>query len=109
MSPFYIPTPSSYRDFSVASSFLEIIQLPNGDIVLQRAGEDSEPLVNIRFSDEARDYIADAEVDIAKLMIQAGIQAAAHINEAQKKGTDGSVSSEWLGDEGVVGRNRTLH
>ena len=37
----------------VSSSFLEIAELANGDIVLQRAdqAEDAEPLVIIRFSD----------------------------------------------------------
>lgn len=64
------------------SSLLEIIELPNGDIVLQRADEEGEPLLNIRFSKESRDYIDGSCLDIAKVMIQAGIQAAAHMENA---------------------------
>ena len=64
----------------MTTATLEIIQLDNGDIVLQRC-EDNAAVVTINFSDEAKDFMADAEMDIAKVMIQAGIQAAAHISE----------------------------
>ena len=64
------------------SSLLEIIELPNGDIVLQHADDEGEPLVNIRFSKESRDYVGGSCLDIAKVMIQAGIQAAAQIENA---------------------------
>jgi len=66
----------------VSSSFLEIVQLANGEIALKRSDDEGEPLVNIRFSEEAHNYIGAAGLDIAKVMIQAGIQAAAHINES---------------------------
>ena len=63
----------------MSASFLEIVQLPSGDIVLQRSDKEGEPLINIRFSDESKAYIGDARMDIAKVMIQAGIQAVAHL------------------------------
>jgi len=63
------------------ASLLEIIDLGDGEIVLQRADDDSEPLVTIRFSDEARLYLMDNGLEVAKAMIQAGIQAAAVIAE----------------------------
>lgn len=62
-------------------SFLEIVELDDGEIVLQRAEDDSEPLVRIRFSEESRFYMMDNALDVAKAMIQAGIQAAAAIAE----------------------------
>ena len=65
----------------MSASFLEIIDLGDGEIVLQRAEEDSEPLVTISFSDEARVYLMDNGLEVAKAMIQAGIQAAAAIAE----------------------------
>jgi hypothetical protein len=65
----------------VSSSLLEIIDLGDGEIVLQRADDDSEPLVVIRFSDESRVYLMDNGLEVAKAMIQAGIQAAAAIAE----------------------------
>ena len=63
------------------ASLLEIIDLGDGEIVLQRADDDSEPLVRIRFSDESRVYLMDNGLEVAKAMIQAGIQAAAMIAE----------------------------
>jgi hypothetical protein len=66
----------------VSSSFLEIVELSDGEIVLQQADDpDSEPLVTIRFSDESRAYMMDACIDVAKVMIQAGIQAAVQISD----------------------------
>jgi hypothetical protein len=69
---------------------LEIVDLGDGDIVLQRADDDSEPLVTISFSDESRMYILDQGLEVAKAMIQAGIQAAAQIAEQ----TDVEVETE---------------
>lgn len=63
------------------SSFLEIVELPNGDIVLLRADGDGEPLVNIRFSDESRDYMPESRLEIARAMIQAGIETAVMLSE----------------------------
>ncbi|MFK7831159.1 MAG: hypothetical protein AB8B57_15405, partial [Congregibacter sp.] len=63
------------------TSLLEIVDLGDGEIVLQRADDDGDPLVTIRFSDEARIYMLDHGLEVAKAMIQAGIQAAAHVAE----------------------------
>jgi len=65
----------------VSASLLEIVDLGDGEIVLQRADDDSEPLVTICFSDESRIYLMDNGLEVAKAMIQAGIQAAAAIAE----------------------------
>lgn len=63
------------------SSLLEIVDLGDGEVVLQRADDDSEPLVTIRFSEETRIYLMDNGLEVAKAMIQAGIQAAAVLAE----------------------------
>lgn len=65
----------------MSASVLEIVDLGNGEIVLQRADDDSEPLVSIRFSDESRMYLMDNGMEVAKAMIQAGIQATATLME----------------------------
>ena len=65
----------------MSASLLEIVDLGDGEIVLQRAEDDSEPLVTISFSDESRVYMMDNGLEVAKAMIQAGIQAAAAIAE----------------------------
>ena len=65
----------------MSSSFLEIVEMPNGDVVLQRSDEDGEPLVVIQFSEESRVYLLDGTLEVARAMIQAGIQAAAQMAE----------------------------
>ena len=65
----------------MSSSFLEIVELPNGDIVLQRPDDDGEPLVVIKFSEESRVYLMDGALEVARAMIQAGIQTAAQMAE----------------------------
>ncbi len=69
------------------ASLLEIVDLGNGEIVLQRADGDSEPLVTIRFSGETRIYLMDNGLEVARAMIQAGIQAAASIAEQAEQET----------------------
>ncbi len=65
----------------MSTSLLEIVDLGDGEIVLQRADDSSEPLVTISFSDESRAYIMDNGLEVAKAMIQAGLQAAASLSE----------------------------
>jgi hypothetical protein len=60
---------------------LEIVDLGDGEIVLQRADGDSEPLVAITFSEESRLYLMENGLEVAKAMIQAGIEAAATLAE----------------------------
>ncbi len=70
------------------TSLLKIVDCGNGEIVLRRADDDSVPLVSIRFSDEARVYMMDSGLEVAKAMIQAGIQAAALISEQEDFGIE---------------------
>ena len=65
----------------MSASLLEIVDLGDGEVVLQRADDDSEPLVVIRFSEESRIYMMDNGLEVAKAMIQAGMQAAAVLAE----------------------------
>ena len=65
----------------MSTSLLEIVDLGDGEIVLQRADDDSEPLVRINFSGESQLYLMDNGLEVAKAMIQAGIQAAATLAE----------------------------
>jgi hypothetical protein len=68
----------------VSSTFLEIVQLDDGEFALLRSDDSQEPLVNIRFSEASQAYLNDASLDVAKVMIQAGIEAVAQMNEQQK-------------------------
>ena len=83
----------------MSTSLLEIVDLGDGEVVLQRVEGDSEPLVSIQFSDEANAYLMGNNLEIAKVMIQAGIEAAAKLAEVN------NVEVEATGMSGT----RTLH
>ncbi len=94
----------------MSQTFLEIVELSSGEIVLRRTDDTEETLVSISFSDEAKSIIGDEGLDIAKVMIQAGIQATAHLTEMreakadEKKDEFEGASLADLDDE-----NRVLH
>jgi len=62
----------------VEHSVLEIVELENGDVVLQQVNSGSKPLLSIQFSDESKAYLdtfGNLKMQVAKAMIQAGVQA----------------------------------
>lgn len=65
----------------MSSTVLEIVELPDGEIVLKRVDSEEEPLLNIRFSEESLGYMPQVRLEVAKAMIQAGIQAFAELTE----------------------------
>ena len=86
----------------MSTSLLEIVDLGDGEVVLQRADDDSEPLVSIQFSEEASAYLMENNLEVAKVMIQAGIQAAAKMAEMSAIEMESSESAEKA-------ERRTLH
>jgi len=60
------------------TSFLEIIELPDGRLVLRRA-EDETVLVTLDFSDQAKQFLQGQHVEIAKAMFNTGVQMAGHM------------------------------
>ncbi len=84
------------------STLYEIVELENGDIALQRAdAEGSEPLVLIKFSEESLYFLNEAKFDVAKAMIEAGLEAASDIQE--------EVVEEGHGQEQETPLDNTLH
>lgn len=77
----------------MSTSLLEIVDLGDGEIVLQRADDDSEPLVRINFSGESQLYLMDNGLEVAKAMIQAGLQAAAVMAEQAEVEMESEVDS----------------
>ena len=59
--------------------YWEIIELGNGDIALRKVDSEDEPLLTIRFSDEAKDRLQDQRLDVARAMISAGVQVVTDI------------------------------
>jgi len=58
----------------------ELIMLDDGEVALQRSGTD-ETLVRITFSEEVLDYLDGKHIEVAKSMMDAGIQTAFELNE----------------------------
>jgi hypothetical protein len=86
----------------MSTSLLEIVDLGDGEVVLQRADDDSEPLVSIQFSEEASAYLMDNNLEVAKIMMQAGIQAAAKMAEMSGVEIESSEGADKA-------ERRTLH
>lgn len=101
------------------SVLYEIVELHNGDIVLQRSEDTEEPLVCIRFSAESLAYLGAAKFEVAKAMIEAGMEATTdiitrHENERDdhRFGEDGMSQAEFdeeFGEEFIVTDKIILH
>ena len=57
------------------TSFLEIVELPDGRIELRRA-EDEGSLVTLNFSEDAKAFLQGQHVEVAKAMLSVGVQMA---------------------------------
>jgi len=61
---------------------IELVKLESGEIVLRRKGDSqSEPLLKLQFSKEALAMLEGNELDIAQLMVHAGIQGFEQMQE----------------------------
>lgn len=89
------------------TSFLEIIELPNGDYALRRSDDDKSPLVKISFSSEAREMLQDNELEVAKAMITAGIEAVGTISDDFE--VEAEIDPDTDVDASDETRPRTLH
>lgn len=74
----------------MSSSFLEIIELDNGDYALQRA-EGGDPLVTIAFSEEVKDFLGENTSAVVKAMVGAGVQATSAITKSMAEDDDEAV------------------
>ncbi|AFU97460.1 hypothetical protein [Simiduia agarivorans] len=85
----------------MSSDLYEIIELSTGEIALRRAAEEGEPLVVIKFSEESLYFLKDAKYEVAKAMIEAGMEAAG----------EAAIASGIEPDGGDITRDqtKTLH
>lgn len=77
----------------MSQSFLEIIQLPDGQVVLRRvdADREDEPLVTLNFSEEAKLYLGEALLDVSKAMIGTGVQLVTRMFEQEMESDEPRV------------------
>ena len=68
----------------MSASFLEIVELPSGEIVLRRSDEESaEPLVTMSFSQELLDFLQGDQVEVARAMLDTCIAEVGRKTEAE--------------------------
>ena len=65
----------------------ELVMLESGEVALQRAGS-KEPLVRINFAPEAMTYLDGKHLEVAKIMMDAGLQRAFDIGDEQLPQSD---------------------
>jgi len=82
---------------------LEIVELPDGKIVLRRSEKDA-PIVTLTFSREARDFLKERYIDVAKSMFHAGLQTAGQL----EGGAEVEIEEVEEQDMPVAGKH-TLH
>ena len=80
----------------MSSSLYEIVELKDGTLSLKQADSEGEPLVNIKFSDEAVRFMADSKLEVVKAMIEAGFQAVSDITEREMELDSDSSESNIL-------------
>ena len=62
------------------TAFYEIVEMENGDIALQKSSSKTEePLLRVIFSPESNEYLGTARFEVAKAMIEAGLDAVADL------------------------------
>lgn len=64
------------------TSFLEIVELPDGRIELRRA-DDEGSLVTLDFSDDAKAFMQGQHVEVAKAMLSVGVQMAGRLADGE--------------------------
>ena len=75
----------------MSTTLYEIVMLSDGDFALQRADEHEdrdEPLIRIHFSEEARVMLQSAGMDVAKAMIDAGIDMVEQLGDEELSDED---------------------
>jgi hypothetical protein len=79
------------------SSFYEIVELDNGDVALRRSEhQEEEPLLTIRFSAESHEYLGTARYEVARVMIEAGLDFVAEMESATDEEEETASESTLL-------------
>lgn len=78
------------------SPLYEIVEMSDGSIALRPASGEDEPLVSIKLSRGASEFLGEDKLEVVKAMIEAGFEAVAEINEREY-----ATSSSELGSTTV--------
>lgn len=78
----------------MSSTLFEIVELADGCVGLRRSGDDGEPLISIRFSPEATDYLQEGRFEVVKAMIEAGLEAAGDMEALENDEQESQLDSQ---------------
>ena len=71
------------------ASLFEIIELSNGEVALRRIDEpDGEPLLRIRFSDDAKLSLNDHHLEVASVMMEAALRRVGELSGSETYETE---------------------
>jgi len=71
------------------AGFFEIVELSNGDIALRRADEqESDALVRICFSEDAKASLQEHHLDVARVMLEAGVRLVGDLSGMEVESED---------------------
>ena len=74
------------------AGFFEIVELSNGDVALRRADEqDSDALVRICFSEDAKASLQEHHLDVARVMLEAGVRLVGDLSGMEVASDDFDV------------------
>lgn len=65
----------------MSTSYLEIVELDSGEVILRRADGEGEVLVTIRFSEEAKVFLENQMLEVGKAMIGEGLNRVGEMFE----------------------------
>ena len=78
----------------MSDSVIELVKLENGDIALRNSDAPEEPLLTITFSEQVRGFLQFDQMEVARAMVEAGmntyreiqIQRADEVKQAVESG-----------------------
>lgn len=76
---------------NMSNLFLEIIELADGQIALRKADSNEEPIMRVSFSEDVREQLNEECIDVAKVMLTAGIHMISDLNV--KASTDSEATT----------------
>ncbi|MEC8444394.1 MAG: hypothetical protein VXZ05_09310 [Pseudomonadota bacterium] len=71
------------------AGFFEIVELSNGDVALRRVDEpEGEALMRISFSEDAKASLQDHHIDVARVMLEAGVRLVGDLSGMEVESDD---------------------
>ena len=81
----------------MSDKVVELVQLENGDIILKDSEKsEQEPLMKLSFSDDVNKLLKSTKLDIARVMLEAGIERHHELLLAQEEQVVESKKSNLL-------------